>query len=215
MPTVPTGPVPTSLVTTLMPSEIGSTDETTDRLAIFPGDAPVDVDTDRFVAIVRAAAKRWDIITGGVSWRTFRFARPDGRNGIGFASRPDGVLGTTSIWTARVYRTRRVCRQTLSGRRCRTVRRYQGRQIVERDTAIDPSVIWQQGPAYPSGEQFDLETVIVHELGHWAGNDHRRSCKNPMLRAIDAGDWWRDSEDSTSGTAAAERGSPAPTPRNA
>ena len=63
---------------------------------------------------------------------------------------------------------------------------------------------WQQGPAYPSVAQLDLETVIAHELGHWAGNGHRRACSHLMTSAIDAGDWWRDTADSH--FAACERG---------
>jgi hypothetical protein len=85
-----------------------------------------------------------------------------------------------------------------------TVRRYIGRQIVERDVAIDPEAPWQQGPAYPSFVEFDLETVIAHELGHWAGNGHRRSCSHLMTPALDAGDWWRDTTDHH--FAACERG---------
>jgi hypothetical protein len=199
VPTVPPAPAvtppSTPIRTTLMPGSVGRTDETTDRLAIFPSGLPWDVDSDRFVALARGIAKRWGIYTGGVTWRTFRFARPDGRNGIGFAMLPYDVLGTTKTWTARVYRSRRVCQRTASGRRCRTVRRYLGRQIIERDTALNPTVPWQQGPAYPGPDEYDLETVIIHELGHWAGNNHRRSCSNPMLAAIDAGDWWRDTTD--------------------
>lgn len=187
----PTAVPPTSLVTTPMPGRIGRTDRTNDRLTIFPGRAPWEIDLDRFVALVRAAARRWDIRTGGVSWRTFRFARPDGRNGIGFAPLRDDTLGETHTWSARVYRPRRVC----SRQGCRIARRYVGRQVVERDVALSTRITWQQGPEYPGPDEFDLESVIIHELGHWAGNQHRRSCSNPMLRALDAGDWWRDVDD--------------------
>ena len=191
--TVPPPPVtPAPIKSTLLPSSIGRRDATADRLTIFPAEAPTGVDSNRFVAMVRAVAKRWSITTGGVSQGTFRFSRPDGRDAIGFAHRPYGTLGTTNIWSARVYRPRRVCGQS----RCRIVRRYIGRRIVERDTAFDLSVPWQQGPAYPTPEQYDLETTMIHELGHWAGNDHVKRCSpSPMVAALGAGDWWRDTAD--------------------
>ena len=53
---------------------------------------------------------------------------------------------------------------------CRTMRTPAGSRIVERDLALLPDVPWAQGPAHPSAEEYDLETVILHELGHWAGN---------------------------------------------
>ncbi|MDA0171739.1 hypothetical protein OJ998_21745 [Solirubrobacter taibaiensis] len=197
---VPPAPTPApaigkSLVQSLMPRSVGTTSPSYAKLAIFPTGAPASVDSSRFIAVVRASAARWDISRGGVSWKMFNFDRPDGRNAIGFEPRPEGVLGTTNTWTARVYRKRRSCRPTLSGRKCRTVRKYVGRQVVEADVAIDPFTPWQQGPALPTTEQFDLETVIAHELGHWAGNGHRNSCSHLMTRAIDAGDWWRDIDD--------------------
>jgi hypothetical protein len=180
----------------MMPRSIGRTDTTYDTLAIFPAAAPVDVDPDRFVALVRGVARRWDITTGGVSWRTFRFAHPDGRNGIGFARLPEGTLGQTNTWTARVYRRARSCRWTSTGRHCRMVRRYLGRRIVERDTALERDVAWQQGPEYPDAAEYDLESVIIHELGHWARNKHARDCSaSPMIPALDSGDWWRDPSD--------------------
>ena len=63
----------------------------------------------------------------------FRFARPDGRNGIGFANLDDGTLGQTNTWSAKVYRRKRSCRFTSAGRRCRIIRRYVGNRIVERE----------------------------------------------------------------------------------
>ena len=129
------------------------------------------------------------IYTGGVSWRTFRFARPDGRNAIGFAPRIAGALGAANIstWSTR---PRRTCRWTSTGRRCHATGAGIGRRIVERDTAIDPYAPWQSGPAYPGSEEYDLETVLIHELGHWSGNDHARRCAaSPMVRALEHGRW--------------------------
>ena len=197
-PTVtPVPPAPSATVNTAtIPRGLGRQDTTTESLALFPGGAPAGVDRDRFVSLVRGVAQRWDITTGGVSSGAFRFARPDGRNGIGFANLDDGTLGQTNTWSAKVYRRKRSCRFTSAGRRCRIIRRYVGNQIVERDTAFDKSVNWQPGPAYPDASQFDLETTMIHELGHWARNGHVRDCKaSPMIPALDAGDWWRDPTD--------------------
>jgi hypothetical protein len=197
-PTVtPVAPAPPATVNTAaIPRGLGRQDTSYETLALFPGGAPAGVAPDRFVALVRGVARRWDITTGGVSSGALRFARPDGRNGIGFANLDDGTLGQTNTWSAKVYRRKRSCRFTSAGRRCRIIRRYVGRRIVERDTAFDKSVNWQQGPAYPDGSQFDLETTMIHELGHWARNGHVRDCKaSPMIPALDAGDWWRDPTD--------------------
>ncbi len=38
--------------------------------------------------------------------------------------------------------------------------------VVELDMAIDDGVNWQLGPAAPTGSQYDLESVLLHELGH-------------------------------------------------
>ncbi len=197
-PTVTPPPLPTpsaTVNTAAIPRGLGRQDTTYDSLALFPGGAPAGVQPDRFISLVRGVAQRWDITTGGVSSGTFRFARPDGRNGIGFANLDEGTLGQTNTWSAKVYRRKRSCRFTSAGRRCRIIRRYVGKRIVERDTAFDKSVPWQPGPAYPDANQFDLETTMIHELGHWARNGHVRDCKaSPMIPALDAGDWWRDSD---------------------
>jgi hypothetical protein len=38
----------------------------------------------------------------------------------------------------------------------------------------------------------DLESVLIHELGHFAGNkEHAAQCTNsPMASGLAAGEWW-------------------------
>jgi hypothetical protein len=193
----PIPPAGDAIITTRIPRWIGRRDTSSAKLTLFGAEVPSTIDVDRFAALVRAAARRWEISTGGLSWRTFRFARPDGRNGIGFSSRLDAdTLGITHTWTARVYRTRRSCNWAGGITRCRKVRRYIGRRVVERDVALNRRVRWHQGPGYPRPDAFDLETVIIHELGHWAGNKHSEACEaSPMVPDLDLGDWWRTPTD--------------------
>jgi hypothetical protein len=191
-PAPPAPPAPAPVDTTPIPRSIGRQDTSSDTLAIFPAEAPYDVDTDRFVSLVRGIARRWDIYTGGVSARPLVFDVPDRRNGIGFAAVDEDSLGTTSTWYLKLYRKRKVCGHRHGRRVCRVRRRYVGREIVERDTALAADVPWQQGPELPGVEQFDLESVIIHELGHWAGNRHVPDCTaSPMVPALDMGEWWR------------------------
>ncbi|MBB6609760.1 T9SS type A sorting domain-containing protein [Pontibacter sp. Tf4] len=58
----------------------------------------------------------------------------------------------------------------------RTLSRYRGCKVLstgeiswwlsEFDMEINNSVTWQYGPGPPAGNQFDFETVMLHELGH-------------------------------------------------
>jgi len=56
----------------------------------------------------------------------------------------------------------------------RTISRYSGRicnndtlfWLTEFDMEINNTKNWQYGPGGPSGQQFDFETVVLHELGH-------------------------------------------------
>ena len=65
---------------------------------------------------------------------------------------------------------------------------------VERDLILRADLPWQPGPAYPDRLQIDLETVLLHEFGHFAGN-HRhvgRGCRDtPMIIGLARGEWWR------------------------
>ena len=57
---------------------------------------------------------------------------------------------------------------------------------------------WAQGPAHPTSEEYDLETVVLHELGHWAGNLRHTpvGCHDtPMVKGLGPGEWWRSPSD--------------------
>jgi hypothetical protein len=57
---------------------------------------------------------------------------------------------------------------------------------------------WAPGPAYPTTAEVDLETVLLHELGHFAGNLRHApvGCNNtPMVEALGPGEWWRSPTD--------------------
>jgi hypothetical protein len=58
--------------------------------------------------------------------------------------------------------------------------------------------VWQTGPAYPSTNQVDIESVLLHELGHVAGLGHTSEpcpTSSPMAASSFSGDWWRSATD--------------------
>jgi hypothetical protein len=81
------------------------------------------------------------------------------------------------------------------------VRRYvrDGVEVAERDIQLNPFVTWEQGPAHPARDAYDLESTILHELGHVAHptkDNHVFGCENsPMIDAISPGEYWRDSDE--------------------
>ena len=104
-------------------------------------------------------------------------------------------------WERRVDAMMVLCTGVKGKRRCRYVTRSvrDGVEVVERDIQLNPFVTWQQGPAYPSNTQYDLESTILHELGHFANptkDNHVFGCENsPMIDAIAPGEFWRDADD--------------------
>ena len=115
---------------------------------------------------MRNSARRWRLDARGPVKRVPRLG--DAHNDVGFAAAlvSQGALGTTTLLRQNYVRVRRVC--VASG--CRSMRTPAGSRVVERDLALLPDVPWAQGPAHPTEEEYDLETVVLHELGHWAGN---------------------------------------------
>ena len=152
-------------------SAIGTSNHAT--LTIRVGGRPASVTRSRLATLVRNGAARWRLRV-----RATLGGRPvpgDGRSEIGFDTRrvASGALATTQV-------------------------RSQGTTTLERDIFIRADIPWQAGPAYPVAGQVDLETVLLHELGHFAGNRRHapRGCRNsPMVVALAAGEWWRSRRD--------------------
>ena len=68
----------------------------------------------------------------------------------------------------------------------------------ERDLVLRGDLPWQPGPVHPDRSEIDLETVLLHEFGHFAGNrGHvQRACVDtPMIVGLARGEWWRASGD--------------------
>ena len=78
-------------------------------------------------------------------------ASPDGHNEVYSGPVGDpGVLGYTIVWSTRG-------RGRIPG------------EIVEADMVIDNDTDWTWGSGL---EDFDLDTVVLHEAGHWVGLGH-------------------------------------------
>jgi hypothetical protein len=137
---------------------------------------PAGVSRSRFLAVVRSNAAFRRLSARG--WTSTSPGSRDGKNVVGFASKiPAGDLGVQIDW----------------------VIERPGKQprVVERDIVLDPSQPWEDGPRRPDSQHYDLETVLLHELGHFAGiKDHKPRCTNsPMIEALAKGEWWRSSDD--------------------
>ncbi|WP_226176882.1 T9SS type A sorting domain-containing protein [Hymenobacter lucidus] len=108
-------------------------------------------------AFQRALLTGWRCQTG-VNWivgpnRTAAGAGSDGENSVGFdvgAQLPTNVLGRTTSYYQGCFNPD----GTISFR------------VGEIDMQFDDGVNWQYGPSLPSGQQYDFETVVLHELGH-------------------------------------------------
>ena len=132
---------------------------------------PSGVSSKRFQAVAKSTAARWGL--HALRWTSAVAGRQDGFNVAGFSSAvPDGVLGVETDYTQR------------------------GR-VIERDLALNAGQDWADGPDYPALDEVDLESVLLHELGHMAGNRrHRKRCANsPMIQALGEGEWWRGARD--------------------
>lgn len=133
----------------------------------FPG----TVSGKRFQMLAKTTAKRWGL--RALRWTSAGAGAQDGYNVAGFSSKvPSGVLGVQTDYMLR------------------------GR-VIERDLALRADESWTDGPEYPELDEIDLESVLLHELGHMAGNKkHRRQCANsPMVEALGEGEWWRGARD--------------------
>lgn len=139
---------------------------------------PRSVGAKRYSVIARVAAKRWGLRLAGTTKGTVRTG--DRRDWVGFSKDvPSVALGVTRIRTVRYYRRE-------NGRT-----RVVGERVVERDLSLAVNAPWWVGPGPPPADKVDLQTVIVHELGHYAGNGHVANCTNsPMWTGLAPGEWW-------------------------
>ena len=132
---------------------------------------PPTVDGKRFQKLARTGAARWGL--KAKRWTSAEAGRRDGFNVAGFSTRlPADTLGVqTDYMRAGV--------------------------VVERDLELNADQNWSAGPDYPALDEIDLESVLLHELGHMAGNKrHLARCVNsPMGRSLGAGEWWRGPRD--------------------
>jgi hypothetical protein len=165
-------------------------------------DRPGTVDSARLYDLADRSAGRWELAVVGNAGDTPGVR--DGTQVLGFSSATNPkALGVTTVWTRVRYRvkTSRRCWRKNGKRRCRTVRRNVkvGTSVVEKDVQLNPFVPWQQGPAYPSTQEYDLESTVLHELGHFAHpriENHVFGCQNsPMINSISPGEFWRDPDE--------------------
>jgi hypothetical protein len=148
---------------------------------------PATVSGTRFKKVAKTAASRWGL--KALRWTSVEAGVQDGFSVAGFSSSvASGVLGVQTDYVKR------------------------GR-VIESDLALRADENWAEGPEYPALDQVDVESVMLHELGHMAGNKrHRTRCANsPMIEALGAGEWWRGARDKwfgdcTSGATASSAG---------
>jgi hypothetical protein len=134
---------------------------------------PRGIGASRFRYLVHKSARQWGVRVRGVTRRLPLHG--DGINVIGFSRTPRGNIGDT-LDTATLV-------DGSPARREFDVRLNFGRR-------------WAQGPSLPASTEWDLETVILHELGHVGGARHTPRCLNsPMAPGLVTGEWWRGYRD--------------------
>ena len=155
---------------------------------------PAGVTADRFESVIRRSASRWGLRSR--RWTSAVAGPRDGHNVAGFNPLvPSFALAVQIDYVV-----------------------GPNRRVIERDLALRPDLNWQAGPGYPAFDEFDLESVLVHELSHFAGNKrHTGRCANsPLIVGLASGEWWRGPRDrwifSNCGAGAAAASTFAPTP---
>lgn len=165
---------------------------------------PGSVGRSRFKALSRQSARRWGL--DPLRWTSARPGKRDGWSIVGFGSTVTGAeLGVERELVVQVFRHHQQC-LTLRGpdgavvqRTCRELpATYVGQRTVERDITLRRDIPWSTRPDGPDVDRYDLETVLLHELGHMAGNKkHRPRCANsPMVESLGTGEWWHTPTDS-------------------
>lgn len=132
---------------------------------------PGPVSKTRFKTLAKTTAKRWGLKTGTTT--KLVAGVQDGYNVAGFSTTV--AAGTLGVQTDYLRNGR----------------------VIERDLALRADETWAPGPAYPALDQVDLESVLLHELGHMADNkNHQSRCANsPLDEVLGAGEWWRGARD--------------------
>jgi hypothetical protein len=161
-----------ALSTERIPRRIGSSNGAT--FVIRTGGIPPGVSRARFLELVRNSARRWRLHSEG--------RRPGG---------PVFGNGRSEVGFSNVQVPRQALGVTIFGRRGVGGRR-------ERDLILRADIPWEAGPEHPTRGRIDLETVLLHEFGHVAGNRFHvpRGCRNtPMVVGLATGEWWRSTAD--------------------
>jgi|GEM_PF-5634273 len=141
------------------------------KFLISTANLPETVSKSRFMSLTRTTAKRWGLKPGATT--KIVAGVHDGRSVAGFSTAvPNGTLGLQTDYVR-------------NGR------------VIERDLALRVGEPWAAGPGYPALDEIDLESVLLHEFGHMAGNKrHKARCANsPLDEVLGAGEWWRGSRD--------------------
>jgi hypothetical protein len=170
-PVLPSRPELAGLSTERIPRSIGRSNGAS--FVIRAGGIPAGVSPARFLALVRNSARRWRLHSLGRLPGRPRFG--NGRSEVGFSTAlvPRDALAVTAVGQRRA-----------SGR--------------ERDLILRADLPWEQGPDHPTQARIDLETVLLHEFGHVAGNRFHvaRGCREtPMVIGLATGEWWRSTTD--------------------
>lgn len=162
---------------------------------------PAGLDVATYQALIARSGARWGLSNDGVS--TEIPGVYDGVDTVGFSAALDaGTLGLTTIWRKLYYghrkkRCHHVRRHRRLIKKCKKGKRYvKATRVLEEDTEFNTLSPWNYGPGYPDDAHLDLETVMIHEFGHFAGNEHIYGCRNsPMSVALDTGEWWHGVSD--------------------
>lgn len=170
----------------------------TTRFLVSRVDIPASIGRARFYGLVARSARRWGL--RAVGWTNRVAGNADGVNVVGFREIPQSVLGLELERSSRVLERR-------AGSHARA---YLGRIIAERDVIVGLGIPWMKRGEYPDDSHIDLESVVLHELGHMAGNRHHqpRCTNSPMVEALGTGEWWHTPQDwfeRTCGSASAAR----------
>jgi hypothetical protein len=156
--------------------------------AVNDQNVPVGVDPARFLALATDSGVRWGSVVSGRTSRSPGYE--DGRDVVGFGSTESDTLGITQF----PYRIRQARRCVGHGYTRRCAYKNVGRVFTgEADITLNDDLDWQQGPDLPDPDQYDLQSTLIHEFGHYAGNPHvRGQCvNNPLVTALSSGDYWR------------------------